>query len=247
VGGYDPEVHHRRSVRLKAYDYSLPGPYFVTICVEHRVCVLGTVDGDGTVLSAAGLIIASELNRIEERSPVVSIDAAVVMPNHIHAIISITPTPAGARFIAPGTPNTQAPQYRSTADDAVSGTPTSVTSSTGRDAGVPGADKGSPVHEGAMNVAPTEASVRSATGLNQGLADGTLGEVVRAFKAASARAVRRDCDVEFAWQGNYHERVIRNDRELGVFFDYIQTNPARWSNDVFFVADEQANRRRVER
>jgi hypothetical protein len=74
-----------------------------------------------------------------------------------------------------------------------------------------------------------------------------LGEVVRAFKASSARAVRRDYDVGFAWQDNYHERVIRNDRELKIFYEYIQTNPARWSSDVFFAADEQADLGRVER
>jgi REP element-mobilizing transposase RayT len=186
MGGYDPEVHHRRSVRLKTYDYSLPGPYFVTICVEHRVCVLGAVDGDVMALSATGMIVAHELTRIQERSPWASVDASIVMPNHIHAIIGIE---------------------HSTGDSS--------------------------------DHHPLRTFKRPGAG--------TLGEVVRAFKAASARAVRRDYDVGFAWQDNYHERVIRNDRELKIFYEYIQTNPARWSSDVFFAADEQADLGRVER
>ena len=44
---YNPAKHHRRSIRLKGYDYTSPGSYFVTICVQDRECVLGEVmDGE---------------------------------------------------------------------------------------------------------------------------------------------------------------------------------------------------------
>jgi putative transposase len=89
MGGYDPEIHQRRSIRLKAYDYAQPGSYFVTINTHLRVCTLGVVDGETVSLSVAGKIVAREIDRLSERFPGVQIDASVIMPNHIHAIISI--------------------------------------------------------------------------------------------------------------------------------------------------------------
>ena len=65
----------------------------------------------------------------------------------------------------------------------------------------------------------------------------TLGKIVRAFKAASARAIRRDLDPDFGWQRNYYERVIRDERELRAFHEYIATNPARWAADELYVDD----------
>jgi putative transposase len=62
----------------------------------------------------------------------------------------------------------------------------------------------------------------------------TLGEIVRAFKAASARAIRRDCDPTFGWHRNYYERVIRNERELSNVYEYIVTNPAKWATDELY-------------
>ena len=135
----------------------------MTICIEHRACLLGDLDLDTVELSATGQLVSGELQRIEERFPGVAIDAVVIMPNHLHAIIAIT-------------------------DSETTG-----------------------------NAAPT------------------LGEILRAFKAASARVVRRDCDPGFGWQRNYFERVIRDDRELRVFRDYIETNPARWATDDLFT------------
>ena len=245
VGGYDPEVHQRRSIRLAAYDYSLPGPYFVTICVEHRACVLGEVVDDAVVLSAAGQIVARELQRIGERNPNVSLDAAVIMPNHLHAILAIaSPSPVGARFIAPTSPDDHLPQNTTTAAADRGATTPAIEMDAGDGRGGADALGGTPVDRlrsgagglGAMNRAPT------GTGRGpKGPGAGTLGEVVRAFKAASTRMVRRDCAAGFAWQGNYFERVIRDERELRAIYEYIETNPARWATDDLFMTVVQAD------
>ena len=58
-----------------------------------------------------------------------------------------------------------------------------------------------------------------------------LGQVVRAFKAVSAHRIRQGTAEEFAWQRNYYERVIRNERELNAIRQYIQNNPAHWAED----------------
>jgi REP element-mobilizing transposase RayT len=131
----------------------------VTICVQRRASLLASVNDGSVDLSPISQSVGRELDRLTTRIQAASVDASVVMPNHLHAIISINP-------VVPGT---------------------------------------------------------------------SLGEIVRTFKAASTHAIRRECDRSFAWQRNDHERVIRDERELHVFSDYIATNPTRWSSDVMYV------------
>jgi REP element-mobilizing transposase RayT len=76
---YDPDVHHRRSIRLAGYDYSMAGYYFVTICTNEREIVLGRAEVADAVADVwAGL---------PRRFPGVELDEFVVMPNHIHGIV----------------------------------------------------------------------------------------------------------------------------------------------------------------
>jgi REP element-mobilizing transposase RayT len=58
-----------------------------------------------------------------------------------------------------------------------------------------------------------------------------LGEIVRVYKASSARLIRTRADESFAWQRNYFEHVIRNDESLNCIREYIQNNPLRWDVD----------------
>ncbi|MDP9372578.1 MAG: transposase [Chloroflexota bacterium] len=88
--GYDPRVHHRRSIRLKGYDYSQPGAYFVTICVRWRERLLGEVVDGETRPNAYGAIVARCWDDLPRHYPTVELDAFVVMPNHIHGIIVLT-------------------------------------------------------------------------------------------------------------------------------------------------------------
>lgn len=54
---YNPEIHHRRSIRLKDYDYSQAGAYYVTICIQGKVCLLGDIAGGVMALNDAGKMI----------------------------------------------------------------------------------------------------------------------------------------------------------------------------------------------
>jgi len=105
---YDPEHHHRRSVRFKDHDYAQPGIYFVTICTHHRACVLGEIVGDHVRPSARGECADACWRDIPAHFPGVVLDAYVIMPNHIHGILVIhagspkdTVSSAGATFGAP--------------------------------------------------------------------------------------------------------------------------------------------------
>ncbi len=86
----DPFRHHRRSIRLKDYDYSQAGAYFVTICAQNRECLFGEVaPGAELRLNDAGDMIARWWDELSNKYPAFCPDAFVVMPNHIHCIVVI--------------------------------------------------------------------------------------------------------------------------------------------------------------
>jgi REP element-mobilizing transposase RayT len=87
---YDPSRHHRRSIRLKGYDYSRPGAYFITIVAQDRACLFGKVVDGVMHLSEVGQIVAESWQWLAAQYDYVTLDAWVVMPNHIHGIIVIT-------------------------------------------------------------------------------------------------------------------------------------------------------------
>ena len=86
---YDPDRHHRRSVRLRGWDYGRPGAYFVTVCTAQRQHLFGEVVAAKMQLSACGRLVDVVWRRNVARMPHVDLDAFQVMPNHIHPILRI--------------------------------------------------------------------------------------------------------------------------------------------------------------
>jgi putative transposase len=79
--------HQRRPARLRGYDYTQPGWYFVTICVQDRACVLGSVCNGKMDLNDAGRMIEATWAEMPLHYPRVRLDQAIVMPNHLHGVI----------------------------------------------------------------------------------------------------------------------------------------------------------------
>jgi REP element-mobilizing transposase RayT len=96
---YNPEIHHRRSIRLKGYDYTQPGAYFVTFCAYQRQHLFGEVVDGNMVLNESGKIARDEWFKTAELRPYVKLydDEFVIMPNHGHGIIWIEDDLVGAR------------------------------------------------------------------------------------------------------------------------------------------------------
>ncbi len=84
---FDPQRHHRRSVRLADYDYSQPGAYFVTMVTQGRACLFGDVVNGEMQLSDMGRIAGECWRAVPEHFPNVELGTFVVMPNHVHGII----------------------------------------------------------------------------------------------------------------------------------------------------------------
>ncbi len=83
--GYDSEKHHRRSIRLKGYDYSQPGAYFVTICLQGREPYLE--------MPKVRNIMEETWKTLPQRFPTIELDEFIIMPDHIHFIIWLRPHP----------------------------------------------------------------------------------------------------------------------------------------------------------
>jgi putative transposase len=102
---FDPKIHHRRSIRLKGYDYSQAGEYFVTIVAWQRDCLFGEVVDGEMILNDYGLIVQQEWERTAVVRPNVELGAYVVMPNHFHGLLifvdDVAYTVGATRRVAP--------------------------------------------------------------------------------------------------------------------------------------------------
>ena len=86
---YDPKKHHRRSIRLKGYDYSQSGAYFLTICTHNREPVFGKIANAKMELNIYGRIVSARWHNLPRYHVYIELDAFVVMPNHVHGIVVI--------------------------------------------------------------------------------------------------------------------------------------------------------------
>jgi len=87
---YNPEIHHRRWVRLKGYDYSNDGLYFITICTKNRECFFGKIENNDMIPNDIGNMANQFWMEIPEHFKNIVLHRYIVMPNHIHGIIEIS-------------------------------------------------------------------------------------------------------------------------------------------------------------
>ncbi len=95
-----PVRRRRRSPRINGYDYSQTGGYFITICTKNRKCVLGSLTDEGVSLSTLGTIVVREWVDLPNRFANIELDTFVVMPNHVHGIITLTDSVGATLVVA---------------------------------------------------------------------------------------------------------------------------------------------------
>jgi REP element-mobilizing transposase RayT len=228
VKRYNPEIHHRRSVRLKGYDYSAEGMYFVTVCTQEYENLFGGITDNHMRLNDAGRVVEKIWRALPDRFPMVALDEYIVMPNHFHGIIIIInengSDPVRALLAAPSTaaPTQAGNQDLLDIDEAKNiGKRMGLASRGENRCGSSGLEK-----KGAASSFEKKGAASSARTT-------TLGEIMRAFKSIAAIEINRILDRGGmpVWHRNYFERIIRDERELNNIREYISTNPARWAED----------------
>ncbi len=99
----ESQLHHRRSIRLKEYNYSEEGEYFITIVTQNRIHLFGEISSEEMRLSPIGQIVQEEWLKTPSIRHEIELGSYVIMPNHFHAIVHITNTEPsrGDRPVAP--------------------------------------------------------------------------------------------------------------------------------------------------
>ena len=157
---YNPEIHNRKTIRLKDYDYSKEGMYYITICTNDRDKILGSIIDTKVKLSVYGEIVNKEWLGLERRFRSIKLHAYVIMPNHIHAIIELK-------------------------------------------------------------------------SMNKNI----LGDIIKTYKSMCSKKCNQLNKVSgiTIWQRNFHEYVIRNEKDYYIKYEYIINNPYRWNEDDLYI------------
>jgi putative transposase len=88
-GRFRPDKHHRRSIRLKGFDYGQNGMYFVTISVWNRESLFGQITNGKMDLSSSGELVQAVWDDLPNHHGGLELDAFIIMPNHVHAILAL--------------------------------------------------------------------------------------------------------------------------------------------------------------
>jgi putative transposase len=224
---YNPEIHNRRSIRLKGYDYSQVGLYFITICVQNHLYLFGKIENDEMILNDAGKMVERQWRELVNRFDQIELHEYIVMPNHFHGIVEFVGVPLV------GTQNADHP--------LTFGRRTGRR--TGQRAGHPQGDAptvgNQNVGESVTNGHPQgDAPTEDNKNMGQPI---RIGDVVGAFKSLSTNEyiwnVKQNNWQQFdkkLWQRNYYEHIIRNEKSYVQISEYIQTNPMKWQNDKYY-------------
>ncbi|MEM9003379.1 MAG: transposase [Cyanobacteria bacterium P01_F01_bin.86] len=228
--GYNPEKHHRRSLRLPHYDYATAGHYFITICTYQRRCLLGSIVDGEMQLNELGNVVRSQWLRLPQCYSHLQLDVFVVMPNHIHGILTLNPqhvpsVGAGSAKI-PSSPTQKfttkpAPGY--TPEQSIAGNRSDGDKNSG----------GSGFERNVQDRTERRSAEPAPTGGGGGGKRHGISEIVRGFKTFSARRVNRLRRVKGVpvWQRNYYEHIVRDETALKNIQRYIQNNPLSWWED----------------
>lgn len=223
-------IRNRRSIRLKGYNYSKPGLYFITIYCDDRKCRFGNIVGaeftsaQKMQLTEYGTIAYNEWIKLPGRFPNVKLDVFQIMPNHMHGIIILTNVGAG---FTPAPNNTKMIVGAGLAPALNDGT---EITGRARVNPAPTNDTGDGIDRAGASPARTTAP--------------TIGDIVGAYKSLVAKGCLDIFKQQHApstprmgklWQRDYFEHIIRDEQSYQNIVKYIIENPGNWKEDRFYL------------
>jgi putative transposase len=248
----DNPAHNRRSIRLKGYDYSKSGAYFITICVKDNVHFFGKIENGKMILNDAGRMIDKWWQKIPEKFPDIKLGEYQIMPNHFHAIVLNTGIVRADPSVRPNESKNNAivrpdPRVRpnESIDNSIVRADPCVRPNESIDNSIVRADPCvRPENEIPNQIigqthgsAPTNSVSVPILGEHTG---SPLRMVVQWFKTMSTneyiRCVKTLNWSSFdgkLWHRNYYEHIIRDETSYNNIANYIINNPAKWNEDKF--------------
>ncbi len=220
----------RNSLRLKGYDYSQPGAYFITISTENKICYLGNIVDGITISYPISDIIREICQEIPEKFPGVDLDAFIIMPNHVHGIVIINKE---CRNMIQQTRRNNTKNIRGglihkiRIKDYINDSEVSFINQT------PANNFTKDNKAGLINRIPIKNKAFTKAKNWNLMQDSkrTVGKIIRYFKAKTAKIVHDKFFPSFQWQRNYYEHKVRSARELNSIREYIINNPIKWALD----------------
>jgi putative transposase len=219
-----PPQTGRRSIRLRDYDYAQAGAYFITICTQRRALWFQ---------QAAIRTIAEQCwSAIPEHFPLVELDEWIVMPNHVHGIIVINDANEiqGTESSETDAPHRTGVQLNAPPAQIIAeSTDLDASHRTGVQLNAPAPNRNALQCNNDINALQRRIPARNLNNRYSIISPyrNTLAVVVRTYKAAVTTRCRRAGYTHFEWQRNYHERIIREERDLNQIRQYIANNPSK--------------------
>jgi REP element-mobilizing transposase RayT len=228
-GKYMNITHQRRSLRLKEYDYSSGGAYFITICTKDRKCLFGEIKDNQMVLNEFGEIAKHFWLEMPHHFPNVELDEFVLMPNHIHGIIIIhdqdarmSNNPAGKNENSPKTNDGKNIETNNNSNEI-------------NDKKIVGAIHELPLQMSMNELSPQSPNNELPTHDNKiQRRKMIVPKIVGFFKMNTAKKINQILNTmgQPVWQRNYYEHIIRNEKSLHQIRQYITNNPSQWNLDT---------------
>jgi len=192
---YNQQKHNRKSIRLKEYDYSFPGCYYVTICAHGKNNLFGKIKNGNVTLNNIGKIVEEEWTKTKEIRKNVDLDYYIIMPNHLHGIIILN---GRGELNSPKGNGERSSQIKENVG---------ATRWVARDK----------EEKAIQRIAPTkETLIPNSLGSIIGQFKSTVTKRLRKLSGDPKLIV---------WQRNYYEHVIRNELDLHNIRQYILNNP----------------------
>ena len=189
----------RKLNRKRGHDYSAPGYYFVTWRTQDGANWFGCVNDGRMLFNKLGGTAHILWQITPVYHPNVRLDSFVVMPNHIHAIIQIVPDPLSVRA-----------ESHSALTGPEGCAPATITVGTECDS------------------VPTD-TANGDDVTKSGKRYGLISKIIKSFKHDFTKTIR--ClygNYQFRWKRSFHDRIIRNERELNIKRNYVRNNPTKW-------------------
>lgn len=203
------KIPKRKSIRLKGYDYSQSGLYFITICVQNRECLFGNIENGIMILNNLGKIADNFWIEIPKHYPKIEIHEHIIMPNHLHGIIEIVRT----------------------SHDEI------VRTSHGMSLPNPvGTHHGVSQYENINNTVGTRHGVSSNEHLRQFAKPipESISTIINQYKSSVKRWCNKNGHDYFKWQSRFYDHIIRSEDDYYKISNYIINNPAKWQEDKFY-------------
>lgn len=199
---------NRKSIRLQGYDYSMPGGYFVSLVTKKHTKFFGEIVNEDVNLNEVGIMVQDEWLLLPERFLNLQLDEFIVMPDHFHGILFLTVSASGA-----------VSEEWTTSER----TTTRVAHTT----------------DGEGKAITRFAHTEDLSNRETDIATSKFGQIIGAFKSITTNeyisGVKEKGWKPFdgqIWHRNYHDRIIRNEKELNNIRTYIRNNPVQWKKEI---------------